>query len=86
VESEDGEAALRALTAEGNGNDLVLLDESMPKLSGRGLLAAMREKAIDVPVIGWTAHVGVMAGVRAVLNKPVTSATLLRAVRDALDA
>jgi hypothetical protein len=38
-----------------------------------------------VPVIAWTAHVGVMEGVRAVLNKPVTSATLLRAVRQVLD-
>jgi PAS domain S-box-containing protein len=85
VEAEDGEAALRILTAEGNGIDLVLLDESMPKLSGRGVLAAMKEKGIRVPVIGWTAHVGVLEGVRAVLNKPVTSAALLRAVREVLD-
>jgi two-component system cell cycle sensor histidine kinase/response regulator CckA len=85
VEAEDGEAALRVLTADGNGIDLVLLDESMPKLSGRGVLAAMREKEIRMPVIGWTAHVGAMEGVRAVLNKPVTSAALLRAVREVLD-
>jgi PAS domain S-box-containing protein len=86
VEAEDGEAALRVLTGEGERFDLVLLDESMSKLSGRGVLAAMREKEIRVPVIGWTAHVGVMEGVRTVLNKPVTSASLLRAVREVLDA
>ena len=85
VEAEDGEAALRALTAQGNGIELMLLDESMPKLSGRGVLAAMHERGIRVPVIGWTAHVGVMEGVRAVLNKPVTSVALLRAVREVLD-
>jgi PAS domain S-box-containing protein len=86
VEADDGDAAMRALTAEGNGIDLVLLDVSMPKLSGRGVLAAMREKEMRVPVIGWTAHVGAIEGVRAVLNKPVTSAALLRAVREVLDA
>jgi two-component system cell cycle sensor histidine kinase/response regulator CckA len=86
VEAEDGEAALRALTAVENRIDLVLLDESMPKLSGRGVLAAMRERGIGVPVIGWTAHVGAMEGVQAVLNKPATSAALLRAVRGVLDA
>jgi CheY-like chemotaxis protein len=85
VEAEDGEAALRALAADGNEINLVLLDESMPKLSGGGVLEAMREKEIRLPVIGWTAHVGGMKGVRAVLNKPVTTAALLRAVREVLD-
>jgi PAS domain S-box-containing protein len=85
LEAADGEAALRVLFAEGDAIDLVLLDESMPKLSGRGVLEGMRTRRVDVPVIGWTAHVGVMEGVRAVLNKPVTSATLLRTVRQVLD-
>jgi two-component system, cell cycle sensor histidine kinase and response regulator CckA len=85
LEAADGEAALGVLSAEGDAIDLVLLDESMPKLSGRGVLERMRARRVDVPVIAWTAHVGVMEGVRAVLNKPVTSATLLRAVRQVLD-
>jgi PAS domain S-box-containing protein len=85
LEAADGEAALGVLSAEGDAIDLVLLDESMPKLSGRGVLERMRARRVDVPVIAWTAHVGVMEGVRAVLNKPDTSATLLRAVRQVLD-
>lgn len=85
LEAADGEAALGMLFAEGDAIDLVLLDESMPKLSGRGVLEGMSARRVDVPVIAWTAHVGVMDGVSAVLNKPVTSATLLRTVRQVLD-
>jgi PAS domain S-box-containing protein len=85
VEAGDGEAALRVLVAGGRAIDLMLLDESMPKLSGRGVLEGMRTHRVDLPVIAWTAHVGAMEGVRAVLNKPVTSATLLRTVRQVLD-
>lgn len=85
LEAADGEAALRVLLAEGDAIDVVLLDESMPVLSGRGVLEGMRSRRVDVPVIAWTAHVGLMEGARAVLNKPATSATLLRTVRQVLD-
>ena len=85
LEAADGEAALRVLCAQGDAIDLVLLDESMPALSGRGVLEGMRARRVDVPVIAWTAHVGLMDGARAVLNKPVTSAALLRTVRQVLD-
>jgi PAS domain S-box-containing protein len=85
LEAADGEGALRVLVAEGDAIDLVLLDESMPRLSGLGVLEGMRTHRVDVPVIAWTAHVGVMEGVRAVLNKPVKSVTLLQTVRQVLD-
>ncbi len=85
LEAADGEAALGVLSAEGDAIDLMLLDESMPNLSGRSVLERMRARRVEVPVIAWTAHVGAMEGVRAVLNKPVTSATLLRTVRQVLD-
>jgi CheY-like chemotaxis protein len=85
LEAADGEAALRVLFAEGDAIDLVLLDESMPRLSGLGVLEGMRTHRVDVPVIAWTAHVGGMEGVRAVLNKPVKTATLLQTVRQVLD-
>lgn len=85
LEAADGEAALGVLCAQGDAIDLVLLDESMPRLSGRGVLEGMSARRVDVPVIAWTAHVGAIDGVRAVLNKPVTSATLLRTVRQVLD-
>jgi PAS domain S-box-containing protein len=85
LEAADGEAALSVLQAERDAIDLMLLDESMPKLPGHVVLERMRKQRVDVPVIAWTAHVGVMEGVRAVLNKPVTSATLLRTVRQVLD-
>jgi PAS domain S-box-containing protein len=85
LEAADGEGALRVLFAERDAIDLVLLDESMPKLSGLGVLEGMRAHGVEVPVIAWTAHVRGMQGVRAVLNKPVTSAMLLQAVRQVLD-
>ena len=45
----DGEQAIAEL--EANKYDLMLLDLMMPKLDGFGVLEAMKEKKIKVPVI-----------------------------------
>ncbi|BFI96043.1 MAG: sigma-54 dependent transcriptional regulator [Rhodanobacter sp.] len=54
VEANDGVEALSAV--EQQPIDLVLTDLRMPRLDGIGLLAALRERNIDVPVIVMTAY------------------------------
>ena len=54
---DTGEEALRLLAqSEGERIDAVVLDLVMPGLDGMGVLAALRERKIDVPVIVQTAN------------------------------
>jgi two-component system response regulator FlrC len=50
----DGQAALDLL--EGETFDIVISDQRMPKLTGQELLAMIRERSIEVPVVMMTAH------------------------------
>ena len=59
----DGAAALAELQRD--GHELVLSDMRMPGLDGMGLLARMRECAIDTPVIVMTAYATVEEAVQA---------------------
>ena len=60
VMAEGGEAALAALEARGAGDiAVVILDLVMPGLDGLGVLQAMRERDIAIPVIVQTAQGGI---------------------------
>lgn len=54
VVAADGEAGLAAMRAQ--TPDLILLDMSLPRLSGWELLPRLHDEGIDVPVIALTAH------------------------------
>ena len=54
VVAADGEAGLAAIRA--HMPDLILLDMSLPRLSGWDLLPRLHAEGIDVPVIALTAH------------------------------
>ena len=57
---DSGDAALSLLTGpDGARIDCVILDLVMPNLDGMGVLAKMRQSAINVPVIVQTAHGGI---------------------------
>ena len=58
IVAESGEAALSVLRA-GDAADLIILDLVMPGLDGFGVLAALRESAIELPVIVQTARGGI---------------------------
>ncbi len=91
---DSGEAALSLLAGpDGARIDCVILDLVMPNLDGMGVLAKMRQSAINVPVIVQTAHGGidnVVAAMRAgavdFVVKPVGAERLHVSVRNALNA
>lgn len=82
----DSEAAQEAFLADPERYDLVLLDQTMPRLTGIELAQHMLARRPDLPVVLYTGHSdeiteeGVLAaGVKALLRKPIDS-TLLRRV------
>src|ERR1700722_4765323 len=90
---DNGDAALGLLTgSDGARIDCVILDLVMPNLDGLGVLARLRQAAINVPVIVQTAHGGidnVVSAVRAgaidFVVKPVGVERLLVSLRNALN-
>lgn len=92
VTAESGAEALRLLGgAEGDRIDAVVLDLVMPELDGMGLLAALRERAIETPVIVQTGNGSietVIAAMRAgavdFVVKPVGAERLQISLKNAL--
>jgi DNA-binding NtrC family response regulator len=89
---DSGEAALAVLDGAGGGSiNLVILDLIMPGLSGLDVLAAMRERAITLPVIVQTAQGGIdvvigamRAGAFDFVVKPVAAERLQLSIANAL--
>src|SRR5262245_9775894 len=89
LEASDGREALAVLA--GGDVDAMLLDLQMPSLGGIEVLEAMRERRLDGPSIGLTAHGGLERAVRAVrlgavdfVEKPPSSERILVALENAL--
>ena len=86
----DGVAGLELFKAEEDGFDIVITDIVMPYISGIGVIAVIKKKCPDIPVIaitGWGEHPGTLASeVEAdiVLNKPFELPDLDRQVTDLL--
>ena len=83
----DGEDGLEVFRRE--PVDLVLLDLSMPRVSGREVLAEWCRLNPDVKVViftGYPARTEDFAAARAVVQKPFSMESLTRAVRQVLDA
>jgi len=83
----DAEKALAAFRAVPEAFDAVISDQTMPGLSGRDLLLAMRQVRPELPVVIWTGYRESMGettaealGFSAFMRKPITledlSATL----------
>ena len=90
---DNGDAALALLGgADGPRIDCVILDLVMPNLDGLGVLARLRQAAINVPVIVQTAHGGIdnvvsamRAGAVDFVVKPVGAERLAVSIRNALN-
>lgn len=86
VVAADGEAGLAAIRAQ--APDVILLDMSLPRLSGWDLLPRLRAEGIDVPVIALTAHAmradrerAIALGCMDYLSKPFEIDDLLGVLR-----
>lgn len=87
-QAETGEIALDLI--ETDPPDLILLDFKLPGMSGMELLAALRERALDIPVVMITAYASLDTAVQATkagafdfLAKPFTTEDLRSAVQKA---
>lgn len=76
------------LDQRGKEIDLMVLDRSMPRMSGEQVLLELRRRNIGLPVIILTGHGGSSAetaGVDAVMRKPVAAGELVHTIRSVLD-
>lgn len=87
IEAADGQEGLEKVSEE---PDLVLLDLSLPKLSGEEVVKAIRknEKHSDIPVIALTAHAmdgdrqrALDAGCSSYIAKPCLPKDIVREVK-----
>lgn len=84
VEAVDGIEAIETLTADPK-IDLVILDRSMPLMSGAEVMRWITRERPSLRVIGYSGLDEPLAGVRAMLTKPVEPDALLATVRAVLD-
>jgi len=90
--AEGGDTAVRLLTgSDAPRVDAIVLDLVMPDLDGLGVLAKLREAALNMPVIVQTAHGGIdnvvtamRAGAADFVVKPVGAERLQVSLRNAL--
>ncbi len=87
--AEEGLAAFRA---DPDGFDLVITDQTMPRMTGAELAVEIKKVRPELPIIVTTGHTGeplkeqlLHAGMAAILPKPATFADVARVVRSALD-
>jgi PAS domain S-box-containing protein len=84
--------ALDAFRAQPDSFDLLITDQTMPKLTGIELVRDVRRIRPDLPIVVATGHAGetikeqlAQAGVTAILSKPAKLPEIGRIVRTALD-
>ncbi len=92
IEAPDGETALDLHHSHAAAVDLVLLDLSMPGLSGPETLRQLLDRDPGLPVVLWSGYsaeddlpASVGAHARAFLEKPFELAALVRTVQEVLE-
>jgi CheY-like chemotaxis protein len=93
LEARNGAEALRIYEANESGIDLVLTDIVMPEMSGHELIERLRARRPDLRVLfmsGYTERAftsnGAMPPGTGYVEKPFTVETLMRRLREVLDA
>lgn len=87
----DSSEALKMFTANANCFDLVMTDQTMPKLTGKELIAEIKKVRTDIPTILCTgysskidAHDAEELGISAFLMKPLDLSLLSQTIRQVL--
>ncbi len=85
----DGHQALELFKANNGKYDLIVTDQSMPKMSGVELTQAIRNTNPEIPIILSTGHLGVEEeqgfidiGITAFIQKPWTAAELIERIQE----
>jgi CheY-like chemotaxis protein len=89
LEAEDGPSGIELYVHEMERIDLVLLDLSMPRMSGHEVLVQLRDANPHQKVVfftGYASEPDAWDDSASVIQKPFTSARLAAAVRSALDS
>jgi DNA-binding NtrC family response regulator len=84
----DGEQALAIFEQKRAAIDLVVLDRSMPGLSGEQVFVRLKQLANDIPIVLMSGQLGVSAvtaRAAAAITKPISIDMLLGTVRRVLD-
>ena len=88
VTAPDGASALQRFRQAPDAYRAALIDLTMPRMHGLELLAALRERRPDLPVVLMTGYSAAQAAGRAAasgtLQKPFTAAALVEVIRQAL--
>ena len=85
----DGREGLEVFQHQREEISLVLLDLSMPRMSGQEVLAELRTVAPELKVMvmtGYSASDELLTGAADIVEKPIAATILARKVRDVLDA
>jgi len=92
VEAQDGAEAIRIVEAQKEAIQLLVTDVVMPKMSGRELANALKERLPNLKILfisGYTDDAvvrhGVLEGGVAFLQKPFTLRALATRIREVLD-
>ncbi|MBG0775305.1 MAG: PAS domain S-box protein [Desulfovibrionaceae bacterium] len=90
---DDPEVALFSFRARPDAFDLLLTDQTMPRMTGAELVRTVRALRADLPVVLMTGYTDALTpetahdlGVAAFITKPVVETRLAAAIRAALDA
>jgi len=87
VTAIDGVDAIEVFERLGGAIDALVTDVAMPRMRGDELALRLAERLPRLPVVMMSGYAsGDVAGQVRVLEKPVSQAELLRAIREALDA
>ena len=88
----DGKEALETIRLNPEKFDLLITDQTMPKLSGIDLAAAVKESHPDLPVIICTGHCdqlirekALKMGIKKFVMKPISRNELIAAIRSVFD-
>jgi len=89
----DSSEALKLFLSDPDAFDIVITDQTMPKMSGLHLARQLLEVRDDIPVVLCTGHsdaissgIAKTAGIRSFLMKPLSKRELAKAIREVLDA
>ncbi len=91
--AQNGQEAFELVTANPHSFDLILSDQTMPRMTGRKLAESLASEGSKVPIVlmsgvpieGLTDQAAVAANIASVIMKPIRKSDLLSTVSECLE-